>query len=334
MRRPLLAISLLAVLGVALPAAAQDIQERTIRFGHLNNTDHPTSTGVKKFAELVAAKSGGKIKVQEYPSSQLGNELQQQSALQGGVQEMLVASTTSLAGIVKEFGVFDFPFLFSNARQADAMVDGPMGKAISARLADKGVVVLGFFDLGFRNVTNSKRPITKAEDLEGLKLRVIPNPVFLETFKTFKANPIPMPFAELYGALESKAVDGQENPFSVILSNKFFEVQKYVSATNHVYAANILLVSKRFWDKLSPAEQKILNDAANETRPYQRQVSRAAAQKAVDELKAKGMQYNELAPAELAKMRATAKTVTDKFLATYDPAVAKLYTDELARIQK
>src|SRR5205085_7603486 len=134
------------------------------------NPDHPTSTGVRKFAEIVAARSGGKIKVQEFPSSQLGNELQQQSALQGGVQEMLVASTTSLTGIVKEFGVFDFPFLFSNPRQADAMVDGPLGKMLSTRLADKGVVVLGFFDLGFRNVTNSKRPITKGEDLDGLKL--------------------------------------------------------------------------------------------------------------------------------------------------------------------
>src|SRR6185436_5260242 len=253
---------------------------------------------------------------------------------QGGVQEMLVASTTSLTGIVKEFGLFDLPFLFSNAKQADAMVDGPLGKMLSAKLADKGVIILGFFDLGFRNVTNSKRPITRGEDLDGLKIRVIPNPVFLDTFKAFKANPVPMPFGELYGALESKAVDGQENPFSVILSNKFYEVQKFVSATNHVYAANILLVSKRFWDKLSPAEQKILHDAASETRPYQRQVSRAAAQKAVDELKAKGMQYNDLAPAELAKMRATAKTVTDKFLSTYDPALAKLYTDELARIQK
>ena len=148
------------LVGAAL-VHAQDIQERTIRFGHLNNTDHPTSWGVKKFAELVAAKSGGKITVKEYPSSQLGNELQQQSALQGGVQEMLVASTTSLTGIVKEFGLFDFPFLFSNAKQADAMVDGPLGKMLSAKLADKGVLVLGFFDLGFRNVTNSKRPITK-----------------------------------------------------------------------------------------------------------------------------------------------------------------------------
>src|SRR6188768_2859210 len=248
-------LSLLAAGGMAL---AQDIKERTIKFGHLNNTDHPTSTGVKKFAEIVAAKSGGKIKVQEFASSQLGNELQQQSALQGGVQEMLVASTTTLNGMVKEFGLLDFPFLFANAKQADAMVDGPLGKALTAKLPEKGVIVLGFFDLGFRNVTNSKRPITKGADLEGLKLRVIPNPVFLETFKTFKANPLPLPFAELYNALESKAVDGQENPFSVILSNKFFEVQKFLSVTNHVYAANIILISKKFWDKLSPTEQKLL----------------------------------------------------------------------------
>jgi len=315
-------------------ALAQDIQERTIRFGHLNNADHPVSFGVKRFGELVAAKSGGKMKVQEYPSSTLGNELQQQSALQGGVQEMSAPATTSLAGIVKEFGLVDFPFAVSNFAQADALLDGPLGQALIARLPEKGLVALGYWDLGFRNVTNSKRPIAKPEDLDGLKIRVIPNPVFLDTFKAFKANPVPMPFAELYGALESKAVDGQENPFAVILSNKFYEVQKFVSATNHVYAANIVLVSKRFWDKLSPAEQKIMNDAANETRGYQRQVSRAAAQKAVGELQAKGMTYNEVAPAEQARMRQTAKSVTDKFIASYDPAVAKLYTDELARIHK
>src|SRR6187431_3663124 len=183
-------IATLALWGAASLALAQDIQERTIRFGHLNNADHPTSAGVKKFAEIVAAKSGGKIKVQEYPASQLGNELQQQAALQGGVQEMLVASTTSLNGIVKEFGMLDFPFLFANAKQADAMVDGPLGKMVGGKLADKGVVILAFFDLGFRNVTNSKRPIMKGADLEGLKLRVIPNPVFLETFKTLNANPM------------------------------------------------------------------------------------------------------------------------------------------------
>ena len=330
-------IKFAAILGLAAAATAawaQDIQERTIKVGHLNNTDHPTSLGVKKFAELVAAKSGGKIKVSEFPGSQLGNELQQQSALVGGVQEMLVASTTSLAGIVREFGLLDFPFLFSHARQADAMVDGPLGKLLSARLADKGIVVLGFFDLGFRNVTNSKRPITKGEDLEGLKLRVIPNPVFIETFKTFKANPLPMPFAELYGALESKAVDGQENPYAVILSSKLYEVNKFVSETNHVYATNPVQISKRFWDKLSPAEQKLLQEAAVEAQVYQRLVSREVSSKAVAELKARGMVHNEIAPAEQARMRAAVKAVQDKFAATYDPAVVTLFRSELERVGK
>jgi tripartite ATP-independent transporter DctP family solute receptor len=311
--------------------AAQDVQERTIKFGHLNNPDHPVSLGARRFAEIVAAKSGGKLKVQEFPSSQLGNELQQQSALQGGVQEMTAPATTSLAGIVKEFGLIDFPFAMASHAQADALLDGPFGQALLARLPEKGLVGLGYWDLGFRNVTNSKRPIQKPEDLDGLKLRVIPNPVFLETFKAFKANPVPMPFAELYGALEAKAVDGQENPFAVILSNKFFEVNKYVSATQHVYAANIILVSKKFWDRLTPVEQKILHEAADETRAYQRQASRAAAQKAVGELQAKGMQYNEVSPAEQARMRAIAQPVTERFAASYDPALVKLYNAELSK---
>lgn len=194
-------------------------------------------------------------------------------------------------------------------------------------------MALGYWDLGFRNVTNSKHPITKAEDLQGLKIRVIPNPVFLDTFKAFKANPVPMPFAELYGALESKAVDGQENPFAVILSNKFYEVQKFVSATNHVYAANIVLVSKKFWDQLSPTEQKWMREAADEARGYQRQASRTAAQKAVGELQAKGAQFNEVAPKEQVRMREIAQPVIDKFAAQYDPATVKLYNDELARIR-
>jgi tripartite ATP-independent transporter DctP family solute receptor len=336
--KPLICITLRTTLAVLLSAAlaggAMAQEERTIKFGHLNNPDHPVSLGVKRFAETLAKKSGGKLVVKEYPASTLGNELQQQSALQGGVQEMSAPATTSLAGIVKEFGLLDFPFAVANFAQADALLDGPLGQALIAKLPEKGLVALGYWDLGFRNVTNSKRAITKPEDLEGLKLRVIPNPVFLDTFKAFKANPVPMPFAELYGALESKAVDGQENPFAVILSNKFFEVQKFVSATNHVYAANILLVSKRFWDKLTPAEQKMMNDAAAESRDYQRQVSRAAGQKAVAELQAKGMQFNELSAAEHNRMVQVAKPVTDRLAGTYDPAIVKLYNDELARIRK
>src|SRR6478735_7871001 len=318
-------------LAMAAPALAQE-HERVIRFGHLNNADHPVSFGVKRFAELLAAKSGGKLKVQEYPASQLGNEMQQQSALQGGVQEMSAPATTSLVGIVKEFGLFDFPFLVTDYKQADTLLDGPLGKQLTAKLPEKGLVALGFWDLGFRNVTNSKHPVTKGEDLEGLKVRVIPNPVFLETFKTFKANPLPLPFAELYNALESKAVDGQENPYAVILSSKFYEVQKYVSGTNHVYATNPVQISKRFWDKLSPAEHKLLQEAATEAQNYQRTASREAAGKALTELQAKGMTYNAVAPAEVARMRTEVQPIYDKFAASYDPAVMTLFKTELERV--
>ena len=192
------AVALAGSLGATLPGSAQEIQERTIRWGHLNNTDHPVSLGVKRFAEIVAARSGGKLKVREFPANQLGSEMQQQSALRGGTQEMQSPATTSLAGIVKEFGLIDFPFIVSTPEQADALLDGPFGTALLAKLPEMGLVGLGYWDLGFRNVTNSKRPITKGEDLEGLKIRVIPNPVYLETFKTFGANPLPLSFSELY----------------------------------------------------------------------------------------------------------------------------------------
>ncbi|RYX95336.1 MAG: TRAP transporter substrate-binding protein [Bradyrhizobiaceae bacterium] len=322
-----------ALAAVANPAAAQ-VQERTIRWGHLNNTDHPVSKGVQKFAELVAAKSGGKLKVREYPANQLGSEMQQQSALRAGTQEMQSPATTSLVGIVKDYGLIDFPFIVSTPKQADALLDGPLGSALLAKLPEKGLIGLAYWDLGFRNVTNSRRAITKGEDLEGIKLRVIPNPVYLETFKAFNANPVPMSFSELYTALETRTVDGQENPFSVILSNKFYEVQKYLSVTNHTYSTNIILVSKVFWDKLSKEEQGILQDAANEARDYQRKISREQAQASIAELKTKGMEINEIAPAELAKMREKTKPIAQKFSAEYDPGIVKLFNAELDRIQK
>jgi TRAP-type transport system periplasmic protein len=328
-------VSIVALMAMAFLSAAGDSraqEARTIRWGHLNNTDHPVSFGVKKFAEIVAEKSGGKFRVREFPSNQLGSELQQTSALQGGVQEMQSPASTTLVGIVKEFGLFDLPFIVSTPQQADALVDGPVGKALLAKLPEKGLIGLAFWDLGFRNVTNSRRAITKSEDLSGIKLRVMPNPVYIDTFKTFGANPLPMNFSELYTALETKTVDGQENPFSVILSNKFYEVQKYLSKTNHTYSTNIILVSKKFWDTLSPADQKILQDAAIEARDYQRKVSREQAEQAIADLGSRGMQVNDIAPAELNRMREATKDIAARVTADYDPALVKLFYTELARI--
>ncbi len=335
MRKPVVSAVFAACVAVfaASQSLAQDIQERTIRWGHLNNTDHPVSLAAQRFAAIVLEKSGGKMKIKEYPASTLGNELQQQSALRGGTQEILSTSTASLTGIVKEFGLLDFPFNVQTPQQSDALVDGPFGTALLNKLLEKDLVGLVYWDLGFRQVTNSKRPITKLEDLNGLKLRVIPNPVFVETFKALGANPVPMAFAEVYGALESHAIDGQENPISVVTSAKLYEVQKYISATNHAYTTPIVLVSKKFWDKLSPAEQKIMRDAAIESRAYNRKINREQNEQGVAELKAKGMQQNALPAAELARMRDATKAVTDKFAAEYDQETVKLFRSELERVR-
>jgi tripartite ATP-independent transporter DctP family solute receptor len=325
------------VLGAALfagAASAQDVQERTIRWGHLNNTDHPVSFGVKKFAEILAAKSGGKLNIREFASSQLGNELQQQSALRGGTQEMLSASTTSLATVVPEFGLLDFPFIVGTTEQAEALAQGAFGKAMMDTLPQRGLIGLGYWGLGFRNVTNSRLPVAKLEDFNGLKLRVIPNPVYLQSFSAFKANPIPMAFGELYSALETGTVDGEENPYTVILSNKFYEVQKYVSATNHTFTQNIILVSKIFWDKLSPTEQRMMREAYEESRGYQKEQTRLQTESALAELQAKGMKYNAVAPAELERMRNAVQPVVDKVSSSLNPEAVKLFNAELDRIRK
>lgn len=328
------AIAAAAIFAVSVVPAQAQIQERTLRWGHLNNTDHPISFGVQKTGEILAAKSGGKLKVREFAASQLGNEMQMQSAVRGGTQEMLSASTTSLAGVVKELGLLDFPFLASTPEQADALVAGPFGKMLLDMLPEKDMIGLGFWGLGFRNATNSTRPITKVEDFRGLKLRVIPNPVYLETFKAFGANPVPLNFGELYTALETKTVDGQENPYSVILSNKFYEVQKFVSATNHTYTQNVITISKKVWDRMSAEEQKMIRDAFAESHAYQREQTKLAAEKSLGELKAKGMQYNEIAPAEYARLQQAVKPVTEKFAAEMNPEIVKLFNSELERIRK
>lgn len=335
MYRPvmMLALATAALFAAQTAAAAEDIKERTIRWGHLQNKEHPVSIGLNRFAEIVAAKSGGKLKVREFPNSSLGSEIQEQAALQGGTQEMMSASTTTLAGIVKEMGVFDFPFLFANEAEADAMLDGPIGTRLRERLPEHGLVALAYWENGFRYVTNSKRPINRPEDMDGLKIRVMPNPVYMETFKTMKANPVPLPFGELFTAMETKTVDAQENPYPIIAANKFNEVQKYLSNTRHSYNSFIVLFSKKIWDTYSPAEQKILQEAAIEARAFERKVSRDMAGKSLADLKSRGMLVNDLPPAELARMREQLKPVADKFSASYDPAFMRDFNAEMERIR-
>ena len=319
MKRPLLAILTAAMLCsplAILTAHADDVRSRMIRFGYGLNENSNQGRAAKLFAEEVAKASDGKLKVRTFGAASLGSDDQMQSALIGGAQEMMVGSTATLVGITKEMAVWDTPFLFSSAEQADAVLDGPVGRQVMDKLEEKGLVGLVYWENGFRNLTNNTRPISKLEDFSGVKLRVMTNPVFLETFKLMGANAVPLPFSELFTALETKAVDGQENPFNTILSSKFYEVQKYLTVTNHVYSPWIVTVSKRWWDGLSQTEQNILLEAAKKARDFERKDTREEAARALAELKDKGMQINEVEPTEVQRMREQAAPAIQKVVDT------------------
>jgi tripartite ATP-independent transporter DctP family solute receptor len=309
-------------------------QTKTIKFANQNAKGHPIVMGMEKFAELVESRSGGKLKVNVFPGGALGSDQANVSALQGGTLEMASMNSGIFASLVKDFAIYDFPFLFATPKEADAVVDGPFGRMLHAKLEDKGLVGLAYYELGFRNITNSKRPITKVDDLAGLKLRVIPNPINIDWVSALGANPTPMPFPELYAALEQKAVDGQENPVATINAAKFYEVQKHLALTNHQYNPQSVVISKKFWDGLSADEKKIVQDAATESAKYQREQSRASVASTLENLKKNGMQVTELPPAEIAKLRDKMKPVIAKHSASVGEATVSAMMAELDKQRK
>ena len=326
---------LIVAAAVALPLATTaqpvgtDFKERTIRVSHVVPKDHPFQVGMEKFAEILAQKTDGRMKMRSFPDGQLGAELQSISATQGGVLEMALVSTAAAASVVKEFGVFDLPFLFTDFKEVDLVLDGPVGRRLLDRVSEKNLVGLCYFENGFRHVTNSRRPISKAEDLKGLKIRTIQSSVFIDIFNTLGANATPMPFTEVFNALESKAIDGQETPYNNIYGNKFYEVTKYISNTGHIYGGAVVLAGKKFWDQLSPAEQKLMQESCNSARDFERQFQRAEDPKLLAQIKAKGGIYTEIVPAERARMRDMLKPVYDKYARTLGEDVVRQTLAEL-----
>ncbi|PXW98699.1 tripartite ATP-independent transporter DctP family solute receptor [Sphaerotilus hippei] len=325
LRRTLSLSLLTAALAATGLAHANDIETRTIKFPSASNKGHPQVMGVEKFAELVAAKTGGKFTVKPFPGGTLGPDLQTVSAMQGGTMEMTVMNASLLAGNAKEMAIFDFPFLFSNTREADAVADGPVGKKLLDKLQERGLVGLAYWDLGFRQIHTTKKPIARADDFNGMKMRVIPTPLYVDFMKSLGASPVPMPFTETYTALEQGAIDGMTNPLLNILDGKYNEVSKHLTITNHMYTPQAVIVSKKFWDKLSPVEQKIMRDAAQETAVYQRKVARDEAAKVLAELKKRGMNVIELPPEEIAKLRERSKPVLEKYTKELGPIVQEMY---------
>ena len=337
MRRHALKLFASAILlGVTLPSGAgnaADIQERTLRLSVAGNKGNPQVDGAEKLAELVKEKSGGLITIKIFPGGVLGPDLQNYSAMQGGTLDMNISNASYLAGNVKEFAVLDFPFLFNSVDEADAIVDGPVGRKLFDKLQERGIVGLAYTELGFRQLNNKERPIATAEDLEGLKMRVIPTPLYIDYMNAVGANAVPMPYTETYTALETGAIDGMTNTPLNMIDMKFYEVAEYVTIDNHMYNPQAILISKITWDKLSDDEKKLIQESATEAALYQRQVNRAAGAKALEELKDEGMEVNELPPEEIAKLKDKAQPVIDKYTADVGPELVAELNAELEKIR-
>jgi tripartite ATP-independent transporter DctP family solute receptor len=328
------ALATLVAVGLLLPLAtsrAADIKDRTFRIAVVQVAEHPFSMGAQKLADLINAKSGGKMKAKVYTGGTLGGDAQVISSLQGGTIDVTVVSTGLLQGMDKEFGLFYLPLVFQDVREADAVLDGPLGQKLLDKLPEKRLIGLCYWEHGFRNVTNSKRPIAKWEDIQGLKIRVIQIPIFVDIFNGLGANAVPMPFPELYTALETKAVDGQENALATIDTAKFNEVQKYLSTTRHVYDPLVVLFSKKTWDQLSNDERKIVLDSAIEARPYQRKLNRDREAQILKDMASKGMVVTDVTPQERARMREHLKPVTEKYTKEFGEPLVKELNAEIAK---
>lgn len=277
MNKKSLAVALFALfLAVALCSTAS--AKTVLKLGTSTQPSHIYNLAAEKFAEIVADKSGGDIEVQVFPAAQLGSERDMVEGLQIGTLEMTLTSTGPMGNFVPQVKLFNLPFLFKDRESCYKVLDGEIGTQISDLFVKVGIRSLGWFENGFRNITNSKVPVEKPADMNGLKIRVMEDDVFILTMKALGASPLPMAFGELYTALEQKTVDAQENPLAVIYSSRFFEVQKYLAMTGHFYSPAVLLISEITWQSLSPEQQKIITDAAAQARDYERELSLKADQ--------------------------------------------------------
>lgn len=303
-----------AVIAVAAVPAFAAKAKYVLKVGYIlpeTQSDHIIMRDV--FKKDVETLSEGQIAVELYPNAQLGGDRELIESVQLGTVEMAIPATSAIAGFEKRFQVFDLPFLFKSKEKAFEVLDGDLGRKLNELLPPLGMVNLGYAENGFRHVTNSRRPIHTPEDLKGLKLRTMENPLHMSFFKLLGANPTPMNFGELYTALQQGIVDAQENPVVLVYTSKFFEVQKYYSLTGHVFSATMLVTNKNFLDSLPDDLRKIVEDAARRYCVEQRKMAEEQEQEFLEALKATGMEINELTDEEKALFVEATLPVYDQF---------------------
>ena len=327
--RNLIACAVVLSAGLAsLPAWAQEKTVVKLGWTSSDGPADPYAVGARAFKELLEANSGGRIEVRLFPNRQLGDERPMLDGMRLGTVDAGVITNAVVAQIEPAFQLNDLPFLYDSEEQAQRVLDGPVGQKLATQLESKGIKVLGFMEGGFRNMINNVRPVEKPGDVKGVKYRVMQNPVFIAMFSSLGGNAIPMAWGETFTAVQQGTIDGLEIPLAVIDQNKYFEVAKYLSLTNHTYSANALLISKRLFDRLPPDLQKAVVDSGTAATAKQRMAAGATAKEIVGKLQASGMSVNRVP--DIGPFRAAVKDVHEQFKKSIGP---ELLDEALAAVK-
>jgi len=289
-----------AILGLAVgltsPAFADDFSDMdpvTLRLAHVVNEQDGFHIAAVKFQELVSERTEGVVTVEIYPNASLGDERTLLEGMQIGTVDMGVITNGPVANFVEEMAVFELPFLFSSPEEAYAVLDGPIGQELLDKLSEVNLKGLAYAERGFRNLTNSERPVSHPDDIDGLRVRVMENPVYVDTFRELGANAVPMAWTEALTAMQQGTIDGQENPVNVVHSFKLNETQDYMTMSRHTYAPAIFVMGMPVWNRLPEAAQGVIKQAAQEAAEHERSVNAEMESKQLAELRASGMEIEE-----------------------------------------
>lgn len=311
MKRYLSAItlSIAAVIGMSSPSITHAATALKIGWTTSDGESDPYAIGARAFKEAVERLSNGEVTVQMYPNRQLGDERQMLEGMRFGTVDGGIITNAVIAQIEPAFQLNDLPFLFASEEQAHRVLDGEHGAELAKRLQTRNIVLLGFMDSGFRSMVNNARPIVEPNDVNGVKFRVMQNPIYIDMFNSLGGSAVPMAWGETFTAVQQGTIDGLEMPLAVALASKFDEVTKYLSLTNHTYSALGFVISKRTLDKLKPEQREAVLAAAKEAIAAQRKKAVSETRSVLAQLEQKGMKVNEIS--DPAEFRAKVKPVYD-----------------------
>jgi len=325
--RKILVFAVATVLMCSVSISGMAADQIVLKLGYGQPTSNPRHITAEKYSKWVAEQTKGQVKIELFPAEMLGSDKQMTEAAAVGAQDMVVTAQGVLASYEPKLSAIELPFLFNSSQKVGKVLDGPLGEELAKDLPKKGIRLLAYWENGLRQITNSKRPIEKPADLKGLKIRTPENKMTVDIFKALGANPAPLAFPELYLALSQGVFDGQENPITNIHSSKFYEVQKFISITNHKYESCPLIISEQRWQTLPPNIQKILKEGAVKfAKEHRKMVADGDAALLLD-LQAKGMKVSKpnLQPFQDA---------TRSVYAAWEPVLGKSLVDRIVKEAK